>query len=265
VRLPIHVSGRLVGEFVLIVVGVLAALAVDDWRESRGDRAMEQYLLQGIRADLTRDSIDIGTAVASAEARAAAADELLAFAGDPEVGVVHRAATVTPLTTGVAGVSASQDEFTAILMAAREKYPPGTSMPQQALHQVGVLQRLDQADATYREASSSGRLDVIRDRDLRDAIRNYYFTATRFGNTVDNRVDAGGQQLRNVLGEVGLSPDGGVSDSFVLETLKGSRQVAAELKNTRGLAVRQIQNHLIVLAARDELAARIDRWFEARR
>jgi hypothetical protein len=52
----------------LIVVGVSAALAVDDWRESRSCRALEAYLLQGIRADLTRDFIDIGTAVASAEA-----------------------------------------------------------------------------------------------------------------------------------------------------------------------------------------------------
>jgi hypothetical protein len=103
--------------------------------------------------------------------------------------------------------------------------------PQQSLYQVGVLQRLDQADGTYREASAGGRLDVIRDRDLRDAIRNYYFTATRFGNTVDNRVDAAGEQLRNVLSEVGLSPDGGICDPIMgSTTLRNS----VDLRNVVG-------------------------------
>ena len=41
--------GRWLAEFLLIVVGVLAALWVGDWSEARSDRALEQHLLQGIR------------------------------------------------------------------------------------------------------------------------------------------------------------------------------------------------------------------------
>ena len=80
--------GRWLAEFLLIVVGVLAALWVDDWREARSDRALEQHLLQDIRDDLARDLSDVRSAMGAAEARAAGADELLALIGDPEAGVV---------------------------------------------------------------------------------------------------------------------------------------------------------------------------------
>jgi hypothetical protein len=43
------------GEIAVIVVGVLIALAVDHWRQSRNDRKNERRLLQGLVADLAHD------------------------------------------------------------------------------------------------------------------------------------------------------------------------------------------------------------------
>ena len=42
---------RFVSEFVVIVVGVLAALSVDSWRENRTDRGLERRYLEQIVAD----------------------------------------------------------------------------------------------------------------------------------------------------------------------------------------------------------------------
>lgn len=51
---------KVLGEFILILAGVLTALAVDQWRESRRDRRLEREYLVRLRADLveTRQSID---------------------------------------------------------------------------------------------------------------------------------------------------------------------------------------------------------------
>ena len=87
--------GRLLGEFVIVVVGVLAALWVDDWREARSDRELETHLLEGLRSDLTRDSADIASAMIVAEARAAGADELLLLLGDPDAGRTGRFGNTT--------------------------------------------------------------------------------------------------------------------------------------------------------------------------
>ena len=42
---------RFVSEFAVIVVGVLAALSVDSWRENQADRGLERRYLEQIVAD----------------------------------------------------------------------------------------------------------------------------------------------------------------------------------------------------------------------
>ena len=49
---------RVIVEFLIIVTGVLAALAVDQWRDSRVDLEQERRLLQSFVLDLRTDSTD---------------------------------------------------------------------------------------------------------------------------------------------------------------------------------------------------------------
>lgn len=48
-------AARLAGEFVIIVLGVLVALAVDEWREVRAERARETAYYRAIVLDLDRE------------------------------------------------------------------------------------------------------------------------------------------------------------------------------------------------------------------
>lgn len=41
----------------IIVIGVLIALAVDRWKESRTDRELERHYLRGLKNDLTQDRL----------------------------------------------------------------------------------------------------------------------------------------------------------------------------------------------------------------
>jgi hypothetical protein len=61
--------GRALGEFLVIVIGVLMALAVDDWREQRESRTNERHLLSVMAGDLVQDSASIAHAARVAPRR----------------------------------------------------------------------------------------------------------------------------------------------------------------------------------------------------
>ena len=50
---------QLLAEFLVIAIGVMAALAVDNWNDERKDRLAEQEYLAGIAADLQSNSSDL--------------------------------------------------------------------------------------------------------------------------------------------------------------------------------------------------------------
>jgi len=64
---PIGAGGgrRLIGEFTVIVVGVLTALAVDQWSQARQDRSTEASYLARVEADLVADSAMLETRIRS--------------------------------------------------------------------------------------------------------------------------------------------------------------------------------------------------------
>jgi hypothetical protein len=63
-------------EFVIVVFGILAALAVDDWRDDRADRASEREYLQSILLDLQLDNQNLEEIFTSIDERIEAAEAL---------------------------------------------------------------------------------------------------------------------------------------------------------------------------------------------
>lgn len=74
---------RLGAEFVVIVVGVLVALAVDDWRAGVESRRQALRLLSTMEADISASVDDLREAAESAVLRRDALVELLRLAGSP--------------------------------------------------------------------------------------------------------------------------------------------------------------------------------------
>lgn len=236
------------GEAALIFVGVVVALLGQAWWEYRADRDLEHHLLSGIRMDLREDSVDASSTIENAEVRAAAADELLLLARDPDAGVL-------PTALGRADGQAA----TKHLGAVRAKYPPGTISPGDAPLLLGAVSVFDHSSATFSEAVASGSLGVVRDQDLRSRTSRYYFLVERF-TRVDDRVEQVAQELRSVLAESGLSPHGTSSEDAVSRALRQNTQLVPAVKSVRSFALRQIDRQLILGAERLELAAELDQW-----
>lgn len=68
---------RLLGEFTVILVGVLAALAADRWNEARHEARTEDLYLERLASDLRRDSIEAASYLNDLPDARAARDSLL--------------------------------------------------------------------------------------------------------------------------------------------------------------------------------------------
>lgn len=77
--------GRLAAEFLVIVVGVLVALAVDQWRESINDRTAEAEYLDRLLIDLRQDSGMVSGDRAQGAAKAVDLQRVLENLRDPDI------------------------------------------------------------------------------------------------------------------------------------------------------------------------------------
>ena len=50
-----------IGEIVLVVIGILIALQINNWNENRKKNAQEQFILERLKVDITKDLNDIST------------------------------------------------------------------------------------------------------------------------------------------------------------------------------------------------------------
>jgi len=252
--------GQWVAEFVIVVVGVLAAFAVENWRQSRSDTSAERHLLEGIVSDLTRDLQDLEGALVSARARIAATDELLKLVGDPDAGVVH----ATPPQNAPIGIGFSFRGETAVPDAVRSLYPPESFDAQQALLLTGHFAKFDVSDGSYGEARATGQVELIGDADLRSAIAAYYYGAVRLRGTIDDRLGSAVPRFVANLEEAGLSPAGGASDEQIARTLRQLPVLVAGLKNVRYSAALQGGLYLQQQTATQDLRGRVTEALQTR-
>ncbi len=145
--------GRVLAEFVLIVVGVLAALAVDEYRTTSEERTQERLYLEGLAQDFERTAEDIGS-----------------------VGAVYQQArrygeAVLPVLRSDASVPLDTAAF---LVAVYEI----TRTPEPAISR-----------ATYEDMLSTGSLRLLRTDSVRQAVVDYYESIERIIRPTDYNVD----------------------------------------------------------------------------
>jgi hypothetical protein len=145
--------GRLFSEFLVIVLGVLVALGVDEWRGVLADRSLERQYLERLEQELRGGRLVL---------------DGMRLKHD---GASRNADLVMPYLTGQVGLPSD----TATVLAAL--YRSGRSL---AATFSGEFPR-----TTIRELQSTGRLDLIQDPELRGAILQYYAQIDAAGAVLD--------------------------------------------------------------------------------
>ena len=149
---------RWVGEFVVIALGVLAALAVDNWSEEHNNRVLEQEYLARIKEDLKWDLVEIEEAIQASILQARAATTLLYELNDPLADHVPRFGS---------------DRLKAIDFAMPVNEELGVRL-KRLVWLVARTRSFDPRRNTYDELLATGRIVVIDDSELRAAILEHY-------------------------------------------------------------------------------------------
>lgn len=156
------------GEFFVIVLGVLVALAVDDAAQYRADRQLEAHLLERLGEDLRADAADLAIA---------------------QVQVARRQWMFGALAQGLGGgvVPAPPDSVIRMERQYALLESLGSESARFALDWPGVYDRplgmlggypeFDISDDSYQEMLSRGAVKVLRDPEVRTAVLAYYRVA----------------------------------------------------------------------------------------
>lgn len=142
---------RAAGEFVVVLMGVLGALWVEEYRDWRSDRSHERAALERIALDLDRDLRELNLVSNAARRRATGAVALILH--------VDRAAAQQFVQSG--WPNATVDSASAMSVRA-------------AFSEARVQNDFDHSDAAFRELLATGRLQTVRDAEVRRAISAYY-------------------------------------------------------------------------------------------
>jgi hypothetical protein len=181
-------------EFIIVVLGVVTALAADGLRKSVGNRATEREYTARLADELTRGRERIVYNHNRVGAALIAIDTLL----------------VTPDRTRDTTVLVRL-----ALRAANYEY-----------NQAGILH-----DLTYRELLSTGSLSLMRDLDTRNAITTYYRLAYRAAE-VTVETNEGTREYANMIrAATGEAPSKLVQDSLPIS--QDARERIASLFSTR--------------------------------
>src|SRR5210317_307943 len=74
-----------IGEIVLVMIGILLALQVNNWNEGKKEAVLETYYLNRLIEDLEADISEINTSVGAAQYFVVRGNKILQFLGDDYV------------------------------------------------------------------------------------------------------------------------------------------------------------------------------------
>ncbi len=159
---------QLLGEFIVIALGVLVALAVDDAVQYRADRQLEAHLLERLSEDLKADAQDL----AFTQVQVARRQWLFgAIAEAFETGVL------SPPPDSVVRMERQYALLEALGNPGADFAIDWPEVGERPLGMLGGYPEFDISDDSYQEMLSRGAMRVLRDPEVRTAVLAYYRVA----------------------------------------------------------------------------------------
>ena len=127
------------GEILLVVIGILIALQVGDWKQQRTDRRLEKAYLERLIIDMDTDLRIANYIMETLETKAVSMSKVRAYVDDPTIIL---------------------DD--SVMINLKRSYIMGSELPNARL------------TGTFQELISTGNLSLIQNTDLRNGIVNFY-------------------------------------------------------------------------------------------
>ena len=222
---------RSFAEFLAVLLGVLGALLVEDFRDWRADRSAEEHALSGLIIDLESDVSELQSVARGAFRRATGAISL-----------------ITKLDHGAEDAFLRRSVDSSLVQSALDM------TFREAFQRVGAENDFDHADATFRELISTGRLETIENADLRRAVSSYYLQAQHVLDFTEPDV-AHQSRLDGYFMENGIHRF--LDDAELVQRITRDERIEASLHRVAGSALRYGRLMIRLETSADSLLASI--------
>ena len=210
-----------IGEILLVVIGILIALSINNWNQDRKNKILEKYYLQRIIEDLEADINEMNNVVKRSFGQVSTAVAILEFMN------VNTKEYITNLNKG-------PQRFT---LAAIEEFPSdaeklkaqGKTFSQEH-YGLWAGQEFDLTISTFNEMLNNGKLDVITNLEIREEIIAHYNKHLNFIDIQEHKTESS-QDHRSFLLAQSIPAIHGMSIETFLESLKDKKGYETILKN----------------------------------
>ena len=206
-----------VGEIALVVIGILIALQINNWNEQRKENKWEVYYLNRLQNDLKRDTSEISSTLHRSYRRVTTGNYILSHFGEDFLEILH------------SRLNKNQQTF---IRDAQKAFPNITKdvIFGQAIGSMTHYRRLNLHLSTYNDILSNGRLENIKDDELRESLSTYYQKVSQM-NRLEDELDYAVKDYMKVL----LDYEVPISNRFSPEEFKNKlgpdKKYVVALKN----------------------------------
>jgi hypothetical protein len=209
---------KAVTEFAVIVVGVLSALAVDEWRESSRDEVLRTQYVAGLIEDIELELTYFDLLHDLSRDRMASADRVLLFLG-------HSAGP----SSEALGYEAPT-EFDRVALAGD-------------LASAAQLQFFVPEAVVWEDLVETGNLRLLNDLEVRRRVSRYY-SQIRFQSRDLDHLRGRFEFLEQYLRDAGLAVTSPVSVQLRIAELRGLPELAAFLRDARHTQAVVLSRHV---------------------
>ena len=210
-----------IGEILLVVIGILIALSINNWNQDRKNRVLEKYYLQRIIEDLEADIDEINNVVKRNYGQVSTAVAILNCMN------VNTKDYISNLNEG-------PQRFT---LAALEEFPRDVEKLKapdktfsRAQYGLWAGQEFDLTISTFNEMLNNGKLDVITNLDIREDLITHYNFHLMFID-IQEHISESRQDHRSFLLSQNIPAIHGMSLDTFMESLKDKKAYETILKN----------------------------------
>ncbi len=206
------------GEIALVMIGILLALQINTWNRHRIEKKEEEFIYQRLIQDLEQDIKGLEISISNFDAR-----------------LLYGAEALQQLNSKNIDQVLSWSEYS----RAKDKRPNFINSQNlsygKILFRILVINLFYPTDNTFQELISSGKIDIISDKELKADIQSYYPRMKRLQNFQDKIIFTVQSKYRDALERNRISYLNEQSLEELIETGIDKKDIEAAIENLLSL------------------------------
>lgn len=217
-------SAYAIGEILLVVIGILLALQINEWNNQRKDLNFEKQYLNRLLQDLYQDSVDLSEVISRGNINIKLCVDILDSL-NIDISTEH-------LNNPVYNIALNNVQIKDGKLSHKNNYG-GYEVERigQQLTALQVRRSFDISKATINDLTANGKMEVIRNQQLRSKIQNYYSNIMTNSNYESIVVQPSFSYYNDLLIDLGISPYSSISLKELSLLAKRDRRLGTSIQH----------------------------------